>query len=83
MNTRIENYTAGVSAVNALDRLLGKVRGWAQREALKYQLRQERRQLVGMSDEILRDLGVNREDALSEAAKTDIPAARMTYESQK
>jgi len=83
MNTRVENYTAAEAAANALDRPLRKVRGWAQREALKYQLRQERRQLVEMSDEMLRDLGVNREDALSEAAKTDIPAARMTYESLK
>jgi len=79
MNTRVENYTPGVAAANALDTLLQKVRGWAQREALKYQLRQERRQLAEMSDAMLRDLGIDRADALAEAVSSDIPAERLNY----
>jgi uncharacterized protein YjiS (DUF1127 family) len=80
MNTRVETYTAGVAAANALDTLLRKIRGFARREALKYQLRQERRQLAEMYDEMLRDLGIDRADALAEASSTDIPGARLTRE---
>ena len=83
MNTRVENYTAGFAAASILDMLLRRVRAWSQREALKYRLRQERRQLAEMPDEMLRDLGVGREDALAEAAKTDIPADRLMFESRK
>ena len=78
MNTRVEKYTAGVDTANALDALLHKVRAWAKREALKQQLRSERRQLAEMSDEMLADLGIDRGTALAEASRTDIPAARMT-----
>lgn len=79
MNTRVESYTAGTAAGNTLDRLLQQVRAWAKREALKQKLRQERRHLVEMPDEMLRDLGIDRAAALAEAAKTDIPAARLTH----
>lgn len=82
MNTRVENYTAAVAAANALDTLLRKAQAWARREAVKSQLRRERRQLAEMSDEMLRDLGVRREDALAEAAKTDIPAGRLMLASR-
>ncbi|MGD8350042.1 MAG: DUF1127 domain-containing protein [Gammaproteobacteria bacterium] len=81
MNTRVENYTAGVAVANALDTLLRKIQAWARREALKSQLRRERRQLAEMSDEMLRDLGVSHAEALVESAKTDIPAQRLTLES--
>ena len=81
MNTRAEKYTADVAAANALDTLLHRVRAWAKREALKRQLERERRQLAEMSDEMLADLGIDRATALAEAAKTDIPAVRMTFTS--
>lgn len=78
MNTRVENTAAGIAASSTLDRLLRQVRAWAEREALKQKLSQERRQLAEMSDDMLRDLGIDRAGALAEAAKTDIPAARLT-----
>jgi len=83
MNTRAQNQAAGAAATDTLDRLLQQVRDWAANEALKYRLRQERRQLAQMSDEMLRDLGVSRGDADAEAARTDVPAARLAFESRK
>lgn len=80
MNIRAQNYPAGAAAESVLDRLLQQVRAWAASESLKYRLQQERRQLAAMSDEMLRDLGISRGDADAEAARTDIPAARLAHE---
>jgi uncharacterized protein YjiS (DUF1127 family) len=76
MTTRTESYTASI-AVNTLDALLQQVRDWAKREALKQQLKRERRQLAEMSGAMLSDLGIDRAEALAEAARTDIPADRL------
>ena len=76
MNTRVQNYSAGIEAESTLDRLLQQVRAWAAREALKHQLKRERRQLAEISDDLLRDLGISRADAEIEASRTDIPATR-------
>jgi uncharacterized protein YjiS (DUF1127 family) len=81
MTTHTESYTTGVAA-NTLDALLQQVRDWVKREALKQQLRQERRQLAEMSDAMLSDLGIDRAEALAEAARTDIPADRLNLQAR-
>jgi len=80
MNTRVQNYPLGAEAESTLDRLLQQVRAWAAKESLKYRLKQERRQLAALSDEMLRDLGISRGDAEIEAARSDIPAARAALQ---
>jgi len=82
MTTRVQNQPAGATTAATLDRLLQEVRAWAANESLKYRLKQERRQLSEMSDEMLRDLGIDRAQAHAEAARTDIPASRLTVKSR-
>jgi len=82
MNTRVQNYSAGIEAESTLDRLLQQVRAWATQEALKHQLKRERRQLAEMSDEMLRDIGISRADAEIEAANRKIPGDRLGYRAQ-
>lgn len=77
MITQAEKYAVGNDAASNLDALLLKVRAWAKQEALKQQLKRERRQLAELSDEMLADLGIDRGEALAEASKTDVPAIRM------
>lgn len=43
---------------------------------LKATIRQERLELVAMSDHMLRDIGISREQAIEESKREDIPAAR-------
>ena len=40
------------------------------------------RTLLGLDDAMLRDIGVNRADAALEAARIDIPAARVSHENR-
>ena len=80
MHTRVQDRALGAHTESIFARLLQQVRGWAAEESLKYRLQRERRQLAEMSDDLLRDLGINRADAELEAARRDIPAARALHE---
>lgn len=50
---------------------------WLATLMLKAKIATERRQLSTMSDEMLRDMGINRGDALIESMRRDIPASRI------
>lgn len=79
MTTRSEKYQPDLAENHArtLDRLLRDVREWARREALRRDLKRERRQLREMSDAMLADLGISRFDAEAEARRNDIPPDRL------
>jgi uncharacterized protein YjiS (DUF1127 family) len=62
----------------ALDRgFRHTVAHWIAEQRLKLALRRERRQLVQLSDRQLRDIGIDREAAIVEAGRTDIPTNRL------
>ena len=50
---------------------------WVKNLQIKAAIRAERRQLAEMSDAQLKDIGLNREQALAEAAREDIPQQRL------
>ena len=80
MSIGIEKFHLGLVACEALRRLQQQLGEWAASEAVKRELRRERRQLKEMSDELLRDLGISRADAELEASRIDIPAARIAHQ---
>jgi uncharacterized protein YjiS (DUF1127 family) len=47
------------------------------KQLLKARIQQERRQLLSMSEAMLKDPGISRADAEQEAQSTDLPAARL------
>ena len=51
---------------------------WIVEQRLKLALRRERRQLAQLSDQQLRDIGLEREEANAEAQRRDIPLNRLT-----
>ena len=65
------------STVAALTEALSEAfRLWIGNQLLKYRLHQERQQLQQMSDSMLQDIGISRNEALTEARRNDIPAQR-------
>ena len=50
-------------------------------DELRDQIRHERQQLTELEDDILRDIGITREQALRESARSydDIPAKRLRF----
>ena len=65
---------------NQVSRVMGnlasQIHHWFKIQEIRHQLRQERKQLMRMSDDALKDLGISRADANAEARMKDIPAAR-------
>ncbi|HIG36786.1 MAG TPA: DUF1127 domain-containing protein [Oceanospirillaceae bacterium] len=47
-----------------------------QQQALKRTIANERQQLASLSEEMLKDIGINRAQALQEASSFSIPASR-------
>ena len=79
MTTYSENCSrslAGDSA-GALDTLLEKSCIWMKNQLLKVRIHRERRQLLSMSEAMLKDLGISRAAAEWEAQRTDLPADRL------
>jgi hypothetical protein len=74
-STNCSRNIAG-SSVGAFDTLLEKLYFYLKIQFLKARIRQERRQLLSMSEAMLKDLGVSRADAEQEARRTDLPTAR-------
>jgi uncharacterized protein YjiS (DUF1127 family) len=64
-------------SVGVLDTLLEKFCIRMKNQLLKVRIHQERRQLQSMSEAMLKDLGISRADAMREAQRTDLPAARL------
>lgn len=79
MTTKSDNLQSAIAAEHArtLDRLLRQAREWAAEESLRRRIKQERRQLLAMSDAMLADLGITRAEAEAEARRRDIPAERL------
>jgi uncharacterized protein YjiS (DUF1127 family) len=46
-------------------------------QLLKIRIHQERRQLLSMSEAMLKDLGISRAAAEQEARRTDLPSNRL------
>ena len=79
MTTYTEKYTQGIvgNFVEALGDLVHRVRHWARIQQLKIDVKQERQQLLEMSDAMLGDLGVTWDQAKEEARKDDLPVVRI------
>lgn len=58
--------------------LFKRVNQWFQRQEIKNSIRQERKQLLTMSEQLLKDIGITREQALEEASRDDVPATRLS-----
>ena len=50
---------------------------WVKNLQIQAAIRAERRQLAAMTEAELKDIGLSREQALAEAARTDIPQQRL------
>ena len=59
------------------DKLNLEIHHWFRAQTIKHKLRQERHQLLTMTDEMLKDMGINHSEAEAEARRKDIPAARL------
>ena len=79
MTTYTENYTQGMvgNLVDALGNIVQKARHWASIQQLKNDVKQERQQLLEMSDAMLSDLGITWDQAREEARKVDLPVVRI------
>jgi uncharacterized protein YjiS (DUF1127 family) len=65
-------------SVGVLDTLLEKFCIWMNNQLLRVRIQQERRQLLSMSEAMLKDLGISRAAAEREAQRTDLPLTRST-----
>ena len=79
MTTYTGNYTQGIvgNLVEALGNIVRRVRHWARIQQLKIDVKQERQQLLEMSDAMLSDLGITWDQAKEEARKVDLPVVRI------
>ncbi len=79
MTTYTENYTQGIvgNLVDALGNFVQRVRHWTRIQQLKIDVKQERQQLLEMSDAMLSDLGITWDQAKEEARRVDLPVARI------
>ncbi len=59
------------------DKLNWQINHWFRIQTIKHNLRQERRQLLTMTDEMLKDMGISHAEAEAEARRKDIPANRL------
>ena len=66
-----------VESAGVLDTLFEKFCIWMKNQLLKIRIHQERRQLLSMSDAMLKDLGISRAEAEREARRSDLPAVRL------
>ena len=79
MTTYTQNCTHGSTANTAgiLDSLAQLIRHWMDCQLLKIRIQHERKALLSMSDEMLKDIGINHADAAREARRMDIPESRL------
>jgi uncharacterized protein YjiS (DUF1127 family) len=59
-----------------LDILTQIFRQWVKNQQFKFRVALERRQLLEMSDEMLKDIGISRAQAEAEALRSDLPTSR-------
>ena len=81
MTTYTENYTQGIvgNLVDTMGNFVQRVRHWARIQQLKIDVKQERQQLLEMSDAMLGDLGITWDQAKEEARKVDLPLVRIKF----
>jgi uncharacterized protein YjiS (DUF1127 family) len=60
-----------------LDILTQIFRQWVKNQQFKFRVALERRQLLEMSDEMLKDIGISRAQAEAEALRSDLPSSRI------
>ena len=72
-NHSVENSLYGITG-----HLFQRLQQWFARQRVRASLQLERKQLLAMSDQMLRDIGITREQAMEEAKREDIPAERIT-----
>ena len=79
MTTYTDTYTQSIDgiSVNTLGNLVRRLQRWIRTQQLKAQVRQERQQLLEMSDAMLADLGITQGQAQEEARKVDLPVTRI------
>ena len=75
-STNCSRNIAG-SSVGAFDTLVEKLCFYLKNQFLKASFQEERRQLLSMSEAMLKDLGISRADAEQEARRTDLPVTRL------
>jgi len=78
MANHIQHCSGSIAATQAgiVDNLAQTVRHWMQKQRLKNSIERERASLLTMSDEMLKDIGVDRAQAEKEARREDLPAER-------
>ena len=81
MTTYTQTCSHPVATDNSrvFDNLLQLAREYFQKMRLKSTINTERRQLLEMSDAMLSDIGIDRVQAAQEAARSDIPVARLEF----
>ncbi len=60
-----------------VESLIQRIQHWVRMQGLKASLLKERQQLLEMSDSMLRDIGIIREQAYAEAQCVDVPGNRL------
>lgn len=70
------NQSIEKSFFAASGNLVQRLQQWLEIQQLKASLRQERQQLLEMSDAMLKDLGITRSQAMHEAQQLNLPEAR-------
>ena len=85
MTTYIETCSQRIDgmAVSTLRRLGQQLKNWAKVQQLKIGVRRERQQLLEMSDAMLDDLGITRDQAREEARRVILPAIRVELLNRK
>ncbi len=80
MTTYTGNCNQGVdkSLFTASGNLVLRLQRWLEIQQLKANLRNERRQLLEMSDFMLKDLGITCDQAMHEAQQVNIPETRSS-----
>jgi uncharacterized protein YjiS (DUF1127 family) len=65
------------NAAGVLKSLYQRLDHWFKVQTLKLEISQERKQLLGMSDAMLSDMGITREQSKQEAQRLDLPVIRL------
>jgi uncharacterized protein YjiS (DUF1127 family) len=69
-------YTIAPALFRAVHQLTGWVWRYLQTQVLKHAIVKERQQLAELSETILKDIGIDRTQAMQESARQGIPASR-------
>ena len=66
-------------ASRVANKLLAWVWCYLQTQDFKHAIAKERRQLAGLSEAMLKDIGIDRMQAMQEAQRQDIPESRTAH----